>query len=259
MHTAGRQSCRCWAQCRRHTRRMCRSILQVRQSSPHKTRQRCRAPCLDRTNRTPHPCQHTLTGTPGMQCCLPWAPGLPRTERTVHQYRRRQPSTQHTPSSARWAHSRRRTPHRNRPSRLTQHCTTHTMHGLLWAPCPPHTARTIRQMSGRGSEQCSQPSSPRRLYGWHSVPGHSGMLCTTVQWHSQLRHQSAHTSHSRPPHQGSVAPDRPPDHADAIQARSSCMSSHRCCAHRRRRGCTSTVSRQPRYLEDRWRTQSRRR
>ena len=238
---------------------MCRSILQVRQSSPHKTRQRCRAPCLDRTNRTPHPCQHTLTGTPGMQCCLPWAPGLPRTERTVHQYRRRQPSTQHTPSSARWAHSRRRTPHRNRPSRLTQHCTTHTMHGLLWAPCPPHTARTIRQMSGRGSEQCSQPSSPRRLYGWHSVPGHSGMLCTTVQWLSQLRHQSAHTSHSRPPHQGSVAPDRPPDHADAIQARSSCMSSHRCCAHRRRRGCTSTVSRQPRYLEDRWRTQSRRR
>ena len=85
------------------------------------------------------------------------------------------------------------------------------------------------------------------------------MQHTTDRRHSQWRRQSAHTNRSRPLHQRWAVPVLPPGHAGAIQAHSSCTSTHRRCADRTRSCCTSTVSHRPRCPEDRWRTQSRRR
>ena len=197
-HTAGMPSCRHWAQCHRRKQHRCHWIRRSRQSSSSRTPQTYQARCLAHTPRRRHPCQQILMHMAGTLCGLHSAPVLRCTGRTVHRCPRSQSGIQRKLCSPRWAQIHRHIRRRCRPSRLTPHRRVHTTHGLQWAPCLEYSARTLLQMSGHGGAPDSHPRSQHRQCGWRSAPVHSDMRRTADRRHSQLRLQSARTSHRHP-------------------------------------------------------------
>jgi hypothetical protein len=153
-HMAGTQSCLRSAQCRRRTRRKCRSIRRNHQHSSRTPPRCCQAPCQAHTPRTHHSSQRIPPRTAGTASGPHSAPD-PRRNADTHRLCR--PCQRHSSRTTSWPGSvcrRHRIP-----------CTSHLIQQTpRRTGCIPHASQSRRCRQGSGHKcrrsQQSPPHSP---------------------------------------------------------------------------------------------------